>query len=255
MVDPLLRPPLLLSHLVISELCNKRHDYSGNHNYESKVRDVAIQKISISRESLGEIAYRHLFEGFLNKELVPGTRLLMDELADQMGISRTPVREALQRLEREGVIEPHGRRGYVVREVHTEELNQRYEAREAIEGYAAQRVTMLGGEHVKRLRAGYEELLQQPQTTAEEVFRANRDVHRLIVEVIGNAHLEEAFDMLWNRVLTSDIWARMLDSDDVVGDFDLAHRDLIAAIESGDTDRAHSCMIEHIHSGRTLHEI
>lgn len=215
---------------------------------------VAIQKISISRESLGEIAYRHLFEGFLNKELVPGTRLLMDELAEQMGISRTPVREALQRLEREGVIEPHGRRGYVVCETHEEEVNQRYEAREAIEGYAAQRAALLGGEAVKRLRAGYDEILRRPQTTAEEVFHANRDVHRLIVEVINNTNLEEAFDMLWNRVLTADIWADMLESDDVVGEFDRAHRDLIEAIESGNTELAHSCMIEHIHSGRTLHQ-
>lgn len=216
---------------------------------------MAIQKISISRETLGEAAYRHLFQGFLNKELVPGTRLLMDELAEQMGISRTPVREALQRLEREGVIEPHGGRGYVVCDVNTDELNQRYEAREAIEGFAVRRATELGGETAAKIRAGYEHIIAQPQTTAEEVFLANRGFHRLAIEAIGNTHLEESFDLLWNRVLTSDIWARMLDDDDVVGSFDRAHRGIVEAIESGDADRAHALVLDHIHDGRTLHEI
>jgi DNA-binding FadR family transcriptional regulator len=76
----------------------------------------------------------------------------------------------------------------------------------------------------------------------------------MIIEEIGNDHLIEAFDMLWNRVLTADIWAAMLDSNDVVGDFDRAHRDLIAAIESGDPDRARETAILHIHDGRVLHE-
>lgn len=216
---------------------------------------MAIQKISIPRETLGEAAYRHLFQGFLDKQLVPGTRLLMDELAEQMGISRTPVREALQRLEREGVIRPHGGRGYVVCDVSEDELNQRYEAREAIEGFAARRAAELGGDTARAIREGYERILAQPQSTAEEVFLANRGFHRLTIEAIGNTHLVEAFDLLWNRVLTSGIWARMLDSDDVVGEFDRKHRGIVEAIESGDADRAQELVLEHIHDGRTLHRI
>lgn len=217
---------------------------------------MALQKISIARESLGEVAYRHLFQGFLNNELVPGTRLLMDELAEQMDISRTPVREALQRLEREGVIEPHGRRGYVVREVTTEELDHRYQAREAIEGFAVEQITAQGGEAVVELRKQYTELIKRPQSTPEEVFLANRDFHRLTVEALHNDLLEEAFDLVWNRSLTSGIWVRMLEaSDDVVGDFDRVHSALLDIIESGDVDRAHAAVVEHIHDGRTLHEL
>lgn len=216
---------------------------------------MAIQKVTLARETLGEAAYRHLFQGFLNKELVPGTRLLMDELAQQMGISRTPVREALQRLEREGVIQPHGGRGYVVCETTPEEITQRYEAREAIEGFAVCRAAELDPADRAALRAEYTQLLARPQTTPEEVFLANRDVHRLIVKAVNNAYLEESFDQLWNRVLTSDIWARMLESEDVNGDFEREHRELFDAIDSGDVERAHRSMIAHIHSGRKLHEI
>jgi DNA-binding GntR family transcriptional regulator len=239
----------------VSQGSATRAHYAEENTPRKAIDFVAIQKISLSRETLGEAAYRHLFQGFLNKELVPGTRLLMDELAEQMGSSRTPVREALQRLEREGVIEPHGGRGYVVCETTTAELDHRYEAREAIEGYAVRRAAALEPGARAALRAEFEQLLIKPQTTAEEVFTVNRDVHRMIVEAIDNTYLEESFDLLWNRVLTSDIWTRMLDSDDVSGDFDRAHRELFDAIDSGDPAHAYEVMLRHIHSGRTLHEI
>ena len=215
---------------------------------------MAIQKITISRESLGEVAYRHLFQGFLKNELVPGTRLLMDELAEQMDISRTPVREALQRLEREGVIEPHGRRGYVVRQATTEELDHRYEAREAIEGFAVAKVTGAGDKTVRQLLSQLEEVLELEQETPEQVFQANRLFHRRIVEALDNSHLEESFDLIWNRSLTSGIWVRMLEAEDVTGDFRRAHAELIEAITSGDAERARSAAVSHIWAGRTLHE-
>lgn len=216
---------------------------------------MSFEKVTISRETLGEAAYRYLFQGFLSKQLVPGTRLRMDELAQQMGISRTPVREALQRLEREGVIEPHGGRGYVVCAVTTEEIDSRYEAREAIEGFAIRRVTELGGSAAASVRAGFQQILLQPQSNAEEVFLANRGFHRLIVEVSGNSHLVDAFDQLWNRVLTSNIWTRMLNTHDVVKQFEVDHIPLVEAIESGDPALAYKLMVEHIHDGRTLHEL
>ena len=215
---------------------------------------MVIQKISVPRRSLGDVAYQHLFRGFLNNELLPGTRLLMDELAEQMDISRTPVREALQRFEREGLIKPHGRRGYVVREVTAEELDGRYEAREAIEGFAVDKITATGGDAVKRLRKDYEGVLDQPQTTPEEVFLANRNFHRVLVANIDNMLLLEAFDLIWNCSLTSGIWARMVKSEDVVGDFQREHQNVVEAIESGNVEHAHNVVIEHINRGRTLHE-
>lgn len=217
---------------------------------------MAIQKTTIQRETLGESAYRHLARGFLNNELLPGTRLLMDELAEQMDISRTPVREALHRLEREGVIEPHGRRGYVVCGPTTEALDQRSQARKAIEGYAVEYLTASGGEPVRRLVDAYEKLLQQPQTTPEEVFIANRGFHRLTVEMLDNPLLVEASDLIWNQSLTSGIWKRLLESsDDVAGDFERVHTPLIETIQAGDVAAAHALVIAHIDEGRAIPEI
>ncbi|QIM17018.1 GntR family transcriptional regulator [Leucobacter insecticola] len=215
---------------------------------------MVIQKISLQRESLGEIAYRHLFEAFLNDALIPGTRLLMDDLAEQMGISRTPIREALQRLEREGVIEAHGRRGYVVRETTAEELNQQYQARSAIERFAMEQLT-IDGDAGPRLRAMLDELTARPQETADQVFRANRDFHRGVLEMLDNELLEEMFDLVWNRGLTSGIWAKLARDEDCVEKFYADHLALIESIESGDIETAHVAGLAHINAGRAMYEI
>lgn len=76
----------------------------------------------------------------------------MDQLASKLGISRTPVRDALLRLERENPVEPTGKRGYIVRSVTAGDIRHVHEAREAIEGFAARRVAELGASAIDHVR-------------------------------------------------------------------------------------------------------
>lgn len=214
---------------------------------------MAIQRISVERETLGDAAYRHIVQGCLNNDIVPGDRLLMDELAEQLGISRTPVREALQRLEREGVIEPGGLRGYVVTEHSAKNLDDRYQAREAIEGFAIEQITLAHETKAPLMRQSFERLLEQPQTTAEEVFLANRSFHRLAVMSLENSQLMEAFELVWNRSITSGIWVKLLSDSEIISHFDEEHRPIMEAIESGDVPLAHESIVQHIRRGRLLH--
>src|SRR2546423_14949394 len=98
----------------------------------------------VSDESLADAAYRRISEAMASGELPPGARLVMDTLAAQLDISRTPVRDAMHRLQREGLIEPAGRRGFLVRALGPDLVRQLFEAREAIEVFAAYRVAELG---------------------------------------------------------------------------------------------------------------
>ena len=68
-------------------------------------------------------------------ELVPGDRLILDTLADQFGVSRTPVRDALLRLVSEGIVELADKRGYVFRQLSDAEIEHNLESRIAIESY------------------------------------------------------------------------------------------------------------------------
>src|ERR1700738_2173034 len=83
--------------------------------------------------------HARLRTAILSGELAPGTPVIEAELAGRLGASRTPVREALRRLEAEGLLEPRGLRGSVVRALRSDEVECVFEIREALESLAARR--------------------------------------------------------------------------------------------------------------------
>lgn len=105
-------------------------------------REFALGPVSRVPETLGYEVYGMLLDGLIEGRIRPGDRLIMDRLANELDVSRTPVRDALQRLYREGVIEPAGRRGYLVREQSALDIRDFYLARMAIEGAAAAAIAL-----------------------------------------------------------------------------------------------------------------
>ncbi len=91
--------------------------------------------------SLRDQVYERLREAILTGDLAPGAPLVEAEIAASLSASRTPVREALMRLETEGMIEPRGLRGSVVRELRRDEIDCIFEIREALETLAARRAS------------------------------------------------------------------------------------------------------------------
>ena len=89
--------------------------------------------------SLRDQVYDRLRAAILSGDLAPGAPIIEAEIAATLGASRTPVREALRRLETEGMLEPRGNRGSVVRELHLDEVVCIFEIREALETLAARR--------------------------------------------------------------------------------------------------------------------
>ncbi|MGP6157260.1 MAG: GntR family transcriptional regulator [Vulcanimicrobiaceae bacterium] len=91
--------------------------------------------------SLREQIYHRLRTAIFTGELAPGAPVIEADVAASLGVSRTPVREALRRLESEGMLEPRGARGTVVRELEREEVECMFDIREALETIAAQRAS------------------------------------------------------------------------------------------------------------------
>ena len=87
--------------------------------------------------TLRQQAYQHLRERILSGELGAGTQLSEPDLAKQLGMSRTPVREALRQMENEGLLDYAPRFGAMVRVPDRDELSDMYAVREALESYAA----------------------------------------------------------------------------------------------------------------------
>ena len=207
----------------------------------------------IRTSSLADLAYERLTEALLSGELAPGDRLVQDALALRLGISRTPLREALQRLEREGTIRSAGARGHVVPELTAEDIAHLYEVREAVEGQAARLVAARAPDSVDGIEATLRRLSAAAGPGGRDAFRANRLAHRAVVEASGNPFLLEVFDDLWGRSVTLQAWGDYYAS--VPADIDLVtdHVDVLAALRSGDPDRAAAAMVAHVRQGLTRH--
>jgi DNA-binding GntR family transcriptional regulator len=215
---------------------------------------VPVTLRPIQASSLADLAYERLTEALLAGELSPGDRLVQDVLALRLGISRTPLREALQRMEREGTIRPADGRGYVVPELTPEDIGHLYEVREAVEGHAARLVAARAAASVDDIEATLDGLSARTGPSARDAFQANRLAHRAVVEAAGNPFLLEAFDDLWGRSVTFQAWGDYYASAHTDIDLVTDHADVLAALRSGDPDRAAAVMVAHVREGLTRHE-
>jgi DNA-binding GntR family transcriptional regulator len=207
----------------------------------------------IRGSSLAELAHQRLTEALLAGHLVPGDRLVQDVLAERLGISRTPLRDALQRMEREGIVRPAGTRGYVVRELSQPEIAQLYEVREAVEGHAARLVAARAACAVADIESELHRLSATAEPTGRGAFQANRLAHRAVVEAAGNPFLLEFFDDLWGRSVTLQAWGDYYASADAGIDLVTDHAEVLAALRSGDPDHAGTVMVAHVRGGLARH--
>lgn len=207
-------------------------------------------------KTLADRAYEAIIDGLLTRRIGPGDPLIMDELAADLEISRTPVRDALQRLEAEGLLESRGRRGFEVRSIDDNEIRLVYQAREAVEGYAARVMAERAGAGagvVASMRAAVEEAAGLLDGTLAGSYHANRAIHRAIVDAVGNRYLTASFDSIWGASLAALSYQHF---DEVAFErsqlFDL-HEPLLDALDSGDGRVAEAAMLDHIADGLTLH--
>lgn len=213
---------------------------------------MALESITGGRTTLADAAYVKISEALVAGELAPGTRLVMDTLAAQLGISRTPVRDALLRLEREGSIVSADRQGYVVHEMTLSEIETVYEARVAIEGYAARRVAEIGEQaiaHVAKIVDAQDGIDVADPAAA---FHGNRNIHRAFVEALKNALLLEAFDSIWSRAVGVQTFHHYVEHASPQVSLPDEHEALVRALHLG-PDAAYDAMIEHIRAGLAEH--
>jgi DNA-binding GntR family transcriptional regulator len=196
---------------------------------------------------LRQAVYDTLAEMIASGSLKPGQHLVESELADHLGVSRQPIREALQRLAVDGWVELRPAYGAYVHVPTAEEVAQLLGVRSVLEAYsareAAQHVTK---ESVARLRDRYDAGLAALAADDENgLVAANAELHAYIVQMSGNRVLAELIAQVERRVRWyytpiarprgKDAWHE--------------HDGLIEAIVAGDPDRAEQLM--RAHTGRT----
>ncbi len=209
-----------------------------------------------------EIAFR-LQAGILDGTYPPGTHLLQDELCTRFGVSRTPVREALRKLQAQHLVVVMPNRGATVRVPRREELIEVYAVRAELEGFACELATgRIGSKMLAALDAAQavidaaaEEALAGPEGSASLHARfssGNDDFHRAIHDAAANARLKRIIDDLQSFFPKDVVWRAMRSSEEFREVNCDEHRRIRAALERGDGRRARREMSAHIEHARAL---
>ncbi|PRZ44170.1 DNA-binding GntR family transcriptional regulator [Antricoccus suffuscus] len=195
-------------------------------------------------------AYERLRAEIVEGEFAPGTALVEVSLAERYGTSRTPIREALRRLEQDGLVE-RGSRGMCVRTRSPEEILEIYEVRITLEatasGAAAQRRTELD---LMRIKAAQSAMARVSPSDPHAMAAANRNVHETIWAASHNGTIVDLLTRLNNHLTRYP--ATTLSS---AGRWDEAlaeHEAIIAAIEARDHVRAAELAGAHMETARNL---
>ncbi len=150
--------------------------------------------------TMQEIVYDTIRDAILSGRYAPGRRLIADELAKEVGVSRMPVREALHRLEAAGLVTMTPHRGAVVSELSESEIIEIYHIRGVLDGLATRLAAQhLAGRQHERLNA----LLDKMEIAAkakdlEKVLRVNRDFHQLIWQAAHAPRLHALLENLYD---------------------------------------------------------
>ena len=189
----------------------------------------------VAVESMVEQTREILRDRIRSGELPPGTRLRQERLADELGISRTPLREALRLLAAEGLVELHVNRGAIVSTLSHADRVAFWEARLALEpGAARLAAERREPEAIAAMRSAIS--AQRRAETDDQGFAANRAFHLALVQGSGNAHLERFAEALWVRTVGAAIYRTQVVGSRVAEAYADEHAAILAAIEAGDAD-------------------
>ncbi len=189
-------------------------------------------------------AYEQLFQAIEDGDLSPGDRLRETELAAQFGVSRTPIREAIRKLEADGIVEHKPRVGAVIRTLGQKEIVELYEMRIVLETTAAS----MASKHAAAAEIRALESLNAAMTEAAhdpiEVAALNRKFHRCIMDAARNQFLSQSYHALFHAL--SLLGKTTLETEARVSTVTAQHTDIINAMAAGDAEAASIAMRVHM---------
>ena len=195
---------------------------------------------------LREIVYEELKRQIMVGEIAPGTRMMEVDLADEMGVSRTPVREAIRKLEKEGLVTIEPRRGAYASDISAKDMVDVLEVRQDLEGMAAglaaQKIAEGDVLQLKDMTRRYKEAVEAGDI--EEIIKQDEDFHKYIVGLSDNKTLIKMVSQVQElalrfRYIYYDDFSRFKNQP-------LEHQEIMEAIMSGDANSARRFAEVHI---------
>lgn len=196
--------------------------------------------------SLGASAYRQIKDKIVSLELPPGSVIDEARLMKALGLGRTPIREAIQRLAWENLVVVLPRRGSFVADINMTDLQRIFEVRIELEGCAARLAARRASPdqiaEMEGLFVGAEAILNKGQ--ARELIDLDHRAHQLLTHAAHNEYLEETLERMFNHTLR--LWLVSLHKVGRLREVIEEHREIIAAVKARDAERAERVMRAHV---------
>jgi DNA-binding GntR family transcriptional regulator len=195
-------------------------------------RPRVLKRIHTIRDLRGEV-YKILRNGITSGELQPGARLKENDLVDELAVSRTPIREALNQLSKEGLVEIIPRKGTFVKRWTKHEALEVLFLREALEGLAGKlAASKMTGEDINEL----ESFMADYERGSLEYVEADKRFHEAIVNACGMERLKELIRNLYDSLQMKKILGLSFDDEERIRESMEEHRRIIQALRTRDED-------------------
>jgi DNA-binding GntR family transcriptional regulator len=205
---------------------------------------VAPERLNIA--SVVDQVYAAIRERISSGSLPRGGRVHQEDLAEELGVSRTPVREALRRLAAEGLVEMRTNRGARVADVDQGGMRGAYDARLVVEPGAARLAAQRRpAEPLARMRAAVQ-AQRGAVRSVQRSFEANRQFHLALVAASENDFLIQLADRLWVARIGATIYERQVETQERMLLDVREHELILEAIEDGDGRKAESLTRRHL---------
>lgn len=210
-----------------------------------------VSKIS-PRKPLGDEVYETLKAAILNNELEPGMRLIEEQLADNIGASRTPIRQAIHMLEREDLVERQGKGGFIVKPLSLEDIEEILDLRALLESFAAK----LTADKITKKNLA---LLNQKNEAFGRAIKnndqkrwpgLNTDFHETLYKLSANRRLIHMIHDLRDHFYRYRVALLSLQNMPQMSYSD--HKEMIEAMSAGDPELTESLVRSHILKGKEI---
>jgi len=210
--------------------------------------------VPIERRNLGSDVYRILRDRILRQELHAGEKLSDLRLSRELGVSRTPIREALLQLVQDGIVDAAPNRGFFVATISPKDVEEIFDLRATLETFALRKMAqndhtadyqhaLAQLEHAERL-IRFANTDQEREDAAEAFLKTDRGFHSWLVEEAGNSRLTSIVKSLWTQVAIYQQFGT-----DLPGWMEIAleqHRAIIQHLLDGDIQTAEQALTSHI---------
>jgi DNA-binding GntR family transcriptional regulator len=211
---------------------------------ESPIPRLAAVNRRLDQLPLADQVYKTLRDEIVDGDYVPGTHLVQEVIAGQLGVSRTPVRDALIRLSHEGLLMATGARGFMVTEVADGLASDIYQVREVVEPLAAALALDKMSESDFRMLESVNHAMRSPHTPTQ-YYDLNRDFHLALVERCSNLFALQAVHLLWDQPNVRRIARSQVDHLDIPSMIK-DHDEIIAAARRGDAELLKELLRRHM---------